>query len=210
MLWHRRAAESRKSRARRYRPPHERSVNIRRSSRRRHYIATTPELRRLRVPLAYAVRSGAIPLVVWDCACRVVVRRRAPWPSTRPVTPEVAGSSPVARASRSPCYRGDSSFRRRSQRYCGRCGVALWCSARAVSSVVSGPPGRRIVERCDRRGEPVAQEEPAPSDPPRGQIAAVCELVHGGAGMLLPCWCRREITPPPPTDESGAWPRSIG
>jgi hypothetical protein len=76
---------------------------------------------------------------------------------------------------------GISSFRPPVRRAHGRGGVALWSSARAFSSAVPGLPGARIVERRDGRGEPVAQEEPAPSDPPRGQIAATCELVHGGA-----------------------------
>jgi hypothetical protein len=76
---------------------------------------------------------------------------------------------------------GISSFRRRWRARPRASGVALWSSARWPSSAVSGLPSGRIVERRDRRGEPIAQEQPAPPDAPRGQIAATCELVHGGA-----------------------------
>ena len=75
---------------------------------------------------------------------------------------------------------GISSFRGRLRRRRGPGGVALWSSARAISSTVPRLPGVRIIERHDRRGEPITQEQPAPPDPPRGQIAAPCELVHRG------------------------------
>ncbi len=76
---------------------------------------------------------------------------------------------------------GISSFGRRSRARPRASGVALWSSARRISSAVSGLPGGRIIERRNRRGEPITQEQPAPPDPPRGQVAATCELVHGGA-----------------------------
>lgn len=50
-----------------------------------------------------------------------------------------------------------------------------------LSTGVLRPPGGRIVERPDRRGEPIAQEQPAASHTPRRQIAATCELVDGRA-----------------------------
>ena len=45
-------------------------------------------------------RLASIPHGVWGCTSSVVVRRLASWRSERPVTPEVAGSSPVARVAR--------------------------------------------------------------------------------------------------------------
>jgi hypothetical protein len=76
---------------------------------------------------------------------------------------------------------GISSFRGRLRRR--RCpgGVALWSSARATSGAVSRLPSGRIVKRRNGGGEPIAQEQPAAPDTPRGKIAATCELVHGGA-----------------------------
>jgi hypothetical protein len=76
---------------------------------------------------------------------------------------------------------GISSFGRRSRARPRASGVALWSSARRISSVILGLPGGGIIERRDRRCEPVAEEQPAPSDPPRGEIAATCELVDGRA-----------------------------
>jgi hypothetical protein len=80
-----------------------------------------------------------------------------------------------------PAAAGISSFRGRLRAPPRASGVALWSSARAISSAVSGRPSGRVVERRDRRDEPIAEEDPAASDPPRGQIPATCELVHGGA-----------------------------
>jgi hypothetical protein len=76
---------------------------------------------------------------------------------------------------------GISSFERRSRARPRASGVALWSSARRISSVVAGLPGGRIIERRNRRGEPITEEQPAPPDPPRWQIAATCELIDGGA-----------------------------
>lgn len=42
-------------------------------------------------------------------------------------------------------------------------------------------PCTRIVERCDGRGETVAEEQPAPADPAGGEVSAACEVVDCGA-----------------------------
>jgi hypothetical protein len=134
-----------------------------------------------------------------DVRSRSAVRVRPPWGDGPYVLPQsgirrghqplgeefgevTQDSSPVARAERSPLlWRGISSFRGRSRGWPRARGVALWSSARANSSAVSRSPSRRIVERCDGRGEALAYEDPAAPDAPRGKVATPCKLVDGRA-----------------------------
>jgi hypothetical protein len=59
------------------------------------------------------------------------------------------------------------------------CGVALWSTARVISGAVTGRlPGGRVIERGDRRGESIAEEEPAAPDSSRRELATARELVH--------------------------------
>jgi hypothetical protein len=150
---------------------------------RRHYVATTSAGRRSRIPLSQPsdpARSHSWCGIACAASSSVVVRREYRRGLSRRRS---RGSSPVARATRSPAAAGISSFRSRLRARARASGVALRSSAQGTSSTGPWPPGARMVERRDGRGDAIAEEQPAAPDAPRRKVTATRELVHVERGM---------------------------